>query len=102
MWLRIMVEKDRLGKLVSVWGLFLSLLIPFEVTAAATAPTSRAASENNRGASDKLSRQLPLLGFHCAHNKREPWISLSPPISISLSVALSLFLCLLSITLPTV
>lgn len=75
--------------------MFLSLFIPFKVTAVATVARSRAALENKRGASDKLSRQLPLLGFHCAHNKRDPWISLplSQPhlrsLYLSLSVALS-------------
>lgn len=80
---------------VSLSPMFLSLFIPFKVTAVATVARSRAALENKRGASDKLSRRLPLLGFHCAHNKRDPWISL--PLSLphlrslylSLSVALS-------------
>lgn len=36
------------------------------------------------GSSDKLSRQLPLLGFHCAHNKRDPRLW-----ALALCVALS-------------
>lgn len=36
------------------------------------------------GSSDKLSRQLPLLGFHCARNKRDPRLS-----ALALCVVLS-------------